>query len=61
MAFKQAIFLVVLGLAAIAMGHEGMVDNEHVRDVGVVFSEPNFTGASEFVWEMKHDNDCIAL
>lgn len=55
----------ILALAGIAMAfpqpHNGMVDNANIRDVGVIYTGTNFTGAPKFIFELKARPECIPL
>ncbi|KAF2033409.1 hypothetical protein EK21DRAFT_108877 [Setomelanomma holmii] len=51
--FFCALFISVA--VALPEPHQGMVDNAHARDVGVVYGQKNFKGAQKFVFEIKDD------
>jgi hypothetical protein len=57
--------LVLAALSGLAMAlpepHKGMIDNTHVRDVGVIFSKPDFQGDSKFILEMKDTPECLPM
>jgi|TARA_R110002003_G_scaffold1048_16_gene22285 hypothetical protein len=65
MSLKQIltfVFAVIVGIAmALPEPHNGMVDNDHVRDVGVIYSKPNFQGDKKFVFEVKDGSGCQPL
>ena len=65
MSFIQILTFAVFYLAGLAMAlpepHKGMIDNDYVRDVGVVYSKPNFQGKSKFVFELKEQSECLVL
>ncbi|KAH7089846.1 hypothetical protein FB567DRAFT_590638 [Paraphoma chrysanthemicola] len=51
--------ILIFGAAmALPEPHEGMIDNEFIRDVGVVFSKPNFQGDKKFIFEIKDESAC---
>jgi hypothetical protein len=41
--------------------HTGMVDNTNIRDVGVIYTKPNYQGKHEFIYQTKSKPDCLAL
>lgn len=48
-------FLAATGLA---LPHDQMVNNESVRDVGVIYSGNNFTGDATFLVTHKKERKC---
>jgi hypothetical protein len=56
------VILAILGLvAATPSPHVGMVDTAQLRDVGVVYTEPNFRGERTFIYEVKDSPQCLNL
>jgi hypothetical protein len=54
--------LSLLGLSmALPEPHTGMVDNGDIRDVGAIYSKPNYQGTHNFIYEIKGKPDCLAL
>jgi hypothetical protein len=52
--FALFILFFIAGVAmALPQLHAGMIDNDSIRDVGVLYSKPNFKGNSKFVFELK--------
>lgn len=63
-AFKALGFTVLslVGLStALPEPHTGMVDNTKIRDVGVIYTKPNYQGNHEFIYQTKSKPDCLAL
>lgn len=44
-----------------ALPHDLMVNNELVRDVGVLFSNRNYNGNSTFLLMHKRESKCLQL
>jgi hypothetical protein len=65
MALKQRLGIVlfaILGLVvAIPNPHVGMIDTAALRDVGVIYTEPNFQGDHAFIFEVKGNPTCLPL
>jgi hypothetical protein len=65
MGIKQLFAFVVLCLIALTMAlpspHEGFVDTQTLRDVGILYSEANFKGENTLVYEIKNTPECLPL
>jgi hypothetical protein len=65
MLFKPAIALVGLCTISFTMAlpepHKGMVDSANIRDIGVVYSKPNFQGYKGFILEHKGASNCQSM
>ncbi|KAF9701645.1 hypothetical protein EKO04_000270 [Ascochyta lentis] len=48
----------LLASLALALPHDRMVNNEFIRDVGVLFSESNFMGDPMFLVTSKEERKC---
>ena len=48
----------LLAATALALPHDQMVNNEFIRDVGVIYSNSNFTGAATFLVTHKKERKC---
>ncbi|KAF2826501.1 hypothetical protein CC86DRAFT_292865 [Ophiobolus disseminans] len=63
MLFAKMIIAGVLSFAcmitALPGPHIGMVENNDLRDVGVVYSKANYQGTTKFVFELKNKSDCL--
>lgn len=55
--------LMVANLVAFSKGapHLGMIDNEKMRDVGVAYSGPDFTGVPTLLIQSKNQPSCEPL
>lgn len=53
--------LFVMFAAAVPEPHRGMIDNDDIRDVGVVYTAANFTGTRKFIFETKRELKCLPL
>lgn len=54
--------MLIIGLTmAVPEPHRGMIDNDDVRDVGVVYTKPDFAGTKKFIFEVKAEPGCLAL
>jgi hypothetical protein len=47
--------------AALPEPHAGMVDTAEIRDVGIIYTKPNYQGKHDFVYQIKSKPDCLAL
>ena len=52
------IIVPILAATALAIPHDQMVNNEFVRDVGVIYSGSNFTGDATFLVTHKKKRKC---
>ncbi|KAF1918153.1 hypothetical protein BDU57DRAFT_444093 [Ampelomyces quisqualis] len=41
--------------------HRGMVDNDSIRDVGEIYTKPDFSGNRKFIFETKSTPECLPL
>jgi hypothetical protein len=56
------VFLFVVGMAfAVPSPHIGMVDNDRVRDVGAVYSQPGYSSKPTFLLMNKQEPRCVPL
>ena len=54
--------LCLLGTSLVASRpHDGMVNNDYIRDVGVVYSESQIKGDRTFLLAVKAKPECIPL
>jgi hypothetical protein len=59
---KTIILFILAGIVmALPQPHTGMVDNDNVRDVGVIYTTTNFEGSAKFVFEIKAKPECLPL
>ena len=59
--YTMPIFQAVIGLlasGALSLPHDQMVDNEFIRDVGVLYPQVNFTGEPLFLVTHKKQPKC---
>jgi hypothetical protein len=54
--FQRIVYL--LAPMAIALPHDQMVNTEFIRDVGLLFSQGNFTGSRIFLVTHKKERKC---
>jgi hypothetical protein len=64
-ALKKLLIVVILAIldlvAAIPSSHVSMVDTAELRDVGVIYTEPNFRGGRTFICKVKDSPQCLTL
>jgi hypothetical protein len=58
---RAAVLLFGLITLVLALPHTGMINTDHVRDVGVVFSEAYYKGNSTFLLQAKAEPSCVPL
>ncbi|KZM24626.1 uncharacterized protein EKO05_0008709 [Ascochyta rabiei] len=56
--FLRITYLLLLASVVLAFPHDRMVNNEFIRDVGVLFSQSNFTGNVMLLVTHKQEHKC---
>ncbi|PVH98041.1 hypothetical protein DM02DRAFT_481228, partial [Periconia macrospinosa] len=51
----------LLGGLATALPHESIINTPALRDVGIIYTEPNYQGQSNFLLENRKDAGCYPL
>jgi hypothetical protein len=61
MYFQQAMSFALISHLGFAVAHTGMIDNDDHRDVGLIYTKPNFQGETKAIFEIKDKPECLPL
>ncbi|KAF2267583.1 hypothetical protein CC78DRAFT_576959 [Lojkania enalia] len=51
----------IIGIAGLALAHEGMLKVEDFHDVGAAFNRPEFEGEKRYLLEAMKENQCYSV